>query len=434
MSIIRVPQDVPTINDAVFLSEAGDTIIVCSGVYKESVTIPEDKPKLRIKGDPKAKPVLEGVCYDGGDSGFEVDANGVYISNFLIKGGYAYGIKINGRDCTVDNCEIRNCKTGILVSEESEGGNLFNCVKCIGNERDGMTINGDNSCIIECTCEKNGNNGITISGGNTLVLNCTLSYNLNNGIEIEEDNGQCLFNLIIGCNIQCNLNNGIKSKLGRTFILNNFIAKNGDDGIDIRDTDLNSVVKNKIEYNLGDGVDIDDGMLNKIIFNKVICNVGNGVAIGDDGTENFVDDNTFITNNKAGVILLRESSDKQIQRKIDKDYKRRKDLFYKETKKSKELKKKYNKMLEKIEEWIPPTSDHIELKNFMKKQIEMSFSDCEMLYSEKDIIKLPLEQYKYEQEKSLLDDLDYYMKEWVKETKRTSDRNLWIKQLRDSLK
>ncbi|MCM1992280.1 right-handed parallel beta-helix repeat-containing protein [Oceanirhabdus seepicola] len=313
MSIIRVPLDVPTINDAVFLSEAGDTIIVCPGVYRESVTIPDNKPKLRIKGTPKSKPILEGVCFDGGESGFNVEANGVYISNFIIKGGYTNGIEISGKDCTIDDCEIRNCLFGILVTEESEGGNLFNCVKCCGNKGDGITINGDNSCIIECTCEKNGNYGLIISGGNTLVLNCNMSFNLNTGIQIEKDTGRCLFNLIIGCTIKCNLNDGIRSRLGRTFILNNCVARNRSDGIDIKDTDLNSVVKNKIEYNCRDGVDIDDGMLNKVIFNKVICNVGNGVAIGDDGTENFVDDNVFITNNKAGVLLLKDSVDNAVR-------------------------------------------------------------------------------------------------------------------------
>lgn len=313
MSIIRVPQDVPTINDAVFLSDPAGTIIVSNGIYRESVIIPEDKPKLRIKGDPQCKPILEGVCYEGGEAGFDINTDGVYISNFIIRGGYTYGIRINGRDCSVDNCQISNCLSGIFVSEASDGGQLFNCVSCCGNQGDGMTVNGDNSCIIDCTLERNGNNGLLISGGNTLVLNCKICFNFNNGIEIENSIRRCLFNLIVSCNIISNLNNGIKSYPGRTFILTNCIKRNGNDAIDVQDTDLNSIVKNQIEYNLGDGVDIDDGMLNKVVFNRVICNFGNGVAIGNDGTENFVDDNVFITNNKAGVLLLRESTDNAVR-------------------------------------------------------------------------------------------------------------------------
>lgn len=313
MSIIRVPQDVPTINDAVFLSDPNGTIIVCPGVYRESVRIPRSKNRLRIKGDPNCKPILEGVCYEGGEAGFDINTDGVYISNFVIKGGYTYGVRINGRDCSVDGCEIYDCLSGVFVSEESEGGHLFNCVKCCGNQRNGMTVDGDNCCIIECTLERNGNNGLQIRGGNTLVLNCCINFNLNNGIEIDEDMGQCLFNLIIGSTITCNLNNGIQSSLGRTFILNNCISRNGGDAVDVKDTDFNSIIKNKIEYNLGDGVDIDDGMLNKVVFNRMICNFGNGVAIGNDGTENFVDDNVFITNNKAGVLLMRESTDNAVR-------------------------------------------------------------------------------------------------------------------------
>lgn len=313
MSIIRVPQDIATINDAVYLSDPGGTILVSNGIYRESVVIPDNKPKLRIKGDPQCMPVLEGICYEGGEAGFDVNADGVYIRNFIIRGGYTYGIRINGRDCSVDNCQISNCFSGVFVSPCSDGGQLFNCVTCCGNEQDGMTVDGDNSCIIECTFERNGRNGLLISGGNTLVLNCRSCFNLNNGIEIENNCGRCLFNLVIGSTITCNVGNGIKSYPGRTIILNNTIARNAVDAIDVQDTDLNSIIKNRIEYNLGDAVDIDDGMLNKVVFNTVVCNFGNGVAIGNDGTENFVDDNVFITNNKAGVLLLRESVDNAVR-------------------------------------------------------------------------------------------------------------------------
>jgi hypothetical protein len=96
---------------------------------------------------------------------------------------------------------------------------------------------------------------------------------------------------------------------------------------------------------------------------------------------------------------------------------------------------RYDLMLQKVNKWNPPTQEHMELKNFMIKQIRESikFDDMQEYYKNNPIIKLSFEQWKYNKIEKIKKDIEYHMKEWQKETKRVAERNKWIKDLRNSL-
>jgi hypothetical protein len=129
-------------------------------------------------------------------------------------------------------------------------------------------------------------------------------------------------------------------------------------------------------------------------------------------------------------------SDKQIQDIIDKSYEDDLKYYNEKIKEGKELRQKYQKMLEKVKNWNPPTNNHKNLKFFMKNQIESSISDCmdDAYQIKKDeLIKVSVKQYKYNKIKEFEKDYEYYMKEWDKEQKRVNERNVWLKQLRKSL-
>lgn len=102
------------------------------------------------------------------------------------------------------------------------------------------------------------------------------------------------------------------------------------------------------------------------------------------------------------------------------------------------LKQKYEKMLAAVEAWNPPTSDHIELKNFMVKQIIDSIKfDCwcedeRYKYKERPI-KLSPELWRAKKLEKINKDIAYHTKEGIKEVKRTESCNLWIRQLYESL-
>ena len=99
------------------------------------------------------------------------------------------------------------------------------------------------------------------------------------------------------------------------------------------------------------------------------------------------------------------------------------------------LKGRYSKMLSAVKSWEPPTKEHVGLKNFMQEQIESSIKfDCDTdYYSDQVFTKLTGQQWKEKRLKELLKDLSYHTHENDKEVSRTEGRNLWIKQLRESL-
>jgi hypothetical protein len=104
--------------------------------------------------------------------------------------------------------------------------------------------------------------------------------------------------------------------------------------------------------------------------------------------------------------------------------------------KSKKLRVKYEKMLLKVENWVPPTPDHKGMKDFMSKQIKDSIDfDCnESYYSDQVVIKISGPKWKQQKIASLNKDLAYHIKENESEIQRTKERNDWLKALRDSLK
>ena len=98
------------------------------------------------------------------------------------------------------------------------------------------------------------------------------------------------------------------------------------------------------------------------------------------------------------------------------------------------LKNKYLAMLEKVKAWNPPSPDHENLKKFMISQIEQSIDfDCKIYPSE---INSPLSGKKWLEgkRKELLWEIEYHTKEDHEECERVAGRNLWLKQLRESLK
>ena len=106
--------------------------------------------------------------------------------------------------------------------------------------------------------------------------------------------------------------------------------------------------------------------------------------------------------------------------------------------KAAELLTKYNTMLEAVEEWTPPSDDHIELKKFMKSQIEDSIKfDCTVDFytgSLKKLTRKTGEQWLKQKLNSLEENIVAYSRYASEELERTNNRNRWVRQLRESLK
>lgn len=113
-------------------------------------------------------------------------------------------------------------------------------------------------------------------------------------------------------------------------------------------------------------------------------------------------------------------------------------LTEKETaiKEADELRAKYERMLEQVKAWNPPTPDHIGFKDFMSKQITESIEwDCSKdYYRNQQPVRLSGEDWKATQLETLMSSLVSYEKNLAEEIERTNSRNAWIKALRNSLK
>lgn len=101
--------------------------------------------------------------------------------------------------------------------------------------------------------------------------------------------------------------------------------------------------------------------------------------------------------------------------------------------------KKYLKVQEEVEKWIPPTSEHENLKKFCLEQIDMSLNTSLYGWCEKDInkeldtsddtIKKYIDDLKDQEDEKV----NRAYKKYQAELKRVEEKNLWIKQFLDSL-
>jgi hypothetical protein len=103
--------------------------------------------------------------------------------------------------------------------------------------------------------------------------------------------------------------------------------------------------------------------------------------------------------------------------------------------KNDDLRKKYEAMLAEVQAWQPPTPDHDGMKAFMVEQLTGSIDfDCDNSYYRDNAPKRWNGPDWLEKKiAAARHDIDYHHKEHGKEVERTESRNIWIKQLRESL-
>lgn len=96
------------------------------------------------------------------------------------------------------------------------------------------------------------------------------------------------------------------------------------------------------------------------------------------------------------------------------------------------LRDRYEAMLAQVNEWTPPTDDHVQFKKFMQEQLTSSINfDCnEEYYTE--MLSVPKKtgaQWLTEAKSKAVHDIQYYTDCITEEIERTNKRNEWINAL-----
>jgi len=123
-----------------------------------------------------------------------------------------------------------------------------------------------------------------------------------------------------------------------------------------------------------------------------------------------------------------EKAEQEAERAYQEVLKRREEFI----EKNKLIRKRYEDMLSKVQKWKPPTIEHESLKQFMIQQLVESIEfDC---FVPEMPQRLSGKEYKEQQIKKALNDIDYHEKEYAEEVNRVHERNKWLLSLRESLK
>lgn len=138
---------------------------------------------------------------------------------------------------------------------------------------------------------------------------------------------------------------------------------------------------------------------------------------------------------------LKDMSFEERTRRMLADYKKSQEYRIGETMRREQLARIYDRLIEEIEGWSPPTEKHIELKTYALKQLHSSKEwDCDL---DSDYIKpLPeitdereatIEWYKNERA-TISESIAYNLEALENEEERTKERVKWIEDLIHSLK
>lgn len=227
---LRVPDDYPTIRNAAFEADEGDTVLVGPGTYRDRLTIRQKNIVLR--GEMGA----DATVIDGS----------VGVGNVITLGR-------NGRSMIVEDLTIT--------------GGSFNSAapECTGA---GVYINQGHATVQRCKLIEN--QGSAVGGidvyffSRPLIRDCFIAHNKGGGIMIETDTGEP----------------GVSAEL-----YNNTVVRNTGYGIAIIKGARAIIENNTVAYNTGDGIRSEitlgsgDGQCFVTVRNSIVThNTGGGIV------------------------------------------------------------------------------------------------------------------------------------------------------------
>lgn len=164
---------------------------------------------------------------------------------------------------------------------------------------------------------------------------------------------------------------------------------------------------------------------------------GGGEAIPNKFEERSYYDE-LLSDKKNELERIKNMSKKELDKAATKEYKNTIENAHNSLQEMKTLSKSYQRMIQEVENWQPPTEDHLNLKKFMLQQLKDSNEhDCNTEYYDsilKKTKKLSGEAWQCLTLTQLSKSISYYEEQSQKEKERVAQRNKWISDLRESIK
>jgi len=297
---------VQTISQALALAKEGDTILVRSGLYQESITI--DKP-VTIMGEGGARDtIVSGIGFDC----INMQAAEAKIKNLTLKGdrancgpNFRAAVDIYRGNLIIENCIITTA-IGIGIKICKGAFPLIKNCKIYGGKDAGIKIlRGGGGIIENCEVSYHKSSNIIIAGeGKTIVRKCQIHGSKKSGIWIADRSSP----LIENCQIYDNAYPGIGITSYSNPRIKNCQIYNGTNGILVTNNGGGTIENCEIYQNSYPGIAIT-ARANPKIIKCLIYNGTNGISIAEQG-KGIIEDCAIYNNTYPGIAINLEGNPK----------------------------------------------------------------------------------------------------------------------------
>jgi parallel beta-helix repeat protein len=293
---ITVPDDYPTIQQAINNANEGDIAYVKAGTYYENVVV--NKTVLLI-GENK-----EDTIIDGNNTDWEVIkimANNTIVSGFTVKNSSWFGIQIwNSFGSTIRDNNVIDTFYGIRLDQSTSNSIIGNTVK--SNRFMGILLGSSSNNILRY-------NEMANNPQNFGVWGISISDFINDVDTSNTVNGKPVYYWINQHNRQIPADAGVVMVVNSSkIIVKNLTLRNNDHGVYFAYTSSSFIERNVVTNNTY-GIDLFQSFNNTISGNVALQN-SEGISMRFASNNNIVRNNSVIAS--SGVYLYQSNANRII--------------------------------------------------------------------------------------------------------------------------